>query len=411
MGSNLDGHFNFNKRTGDYLYIYRNQGKDDKENIEQQEKQNINVGVNREENITDTSTTQLFKHFSTFMNKILTIGLMLMFFSMSIASISMLFGGNQGSISVIIGGLVASAFLTRKFHKFIKRVRTQYHDYVGESFESMIEGNRYAQALAPTIWLIFMMLINTILVVNESSIIIFWLISVFLLVWFKKERRFEEFISTLNGIAEFIEELVEDAKDSHYDKQAKKANKHQPVHHIVGRQVSAYETRNFLVKDTINAVILTDKEPNKPKRLYEYLDIKESDENKLAFKLGEDVSVTESIEMKDVRQHEPLHPKKKAMMMYAKDAISVEDLTSIYQAIDQISQLERDIAYEKELKQYEKQFSEGMEDETSINAYDDIIQSLEEASKQIDKYLEENQGELNQNLDKIHQIINNFQEK
>ena len=111
MGSKLDGHFNFNKRTGDYLYIYRNQGKDDKENIEQQEKQNINVGVNREENITDTSTTQLFKHFSTFMNKILTIGLMLMFFSMSIASISMLFGGNQGSISVIIGGLVASAFL------------------------------------------------------------------------------------------------------------------------------------------------------------------------------------------------------------------------------------------------------------------------------------------------------------
>lgn len=408
MGSNLDGHFNFNKRTGDYLYIYRNQGKDDKENIEQQEKQNINVGVNREENITDTPTTQLFKHFSTFMNKILTIGLMLMFFSMSIASISMLFGGNQGSISVIIGGLVASAFLTRKFHKFIKRVRTQYHDYVGESFESMIEGNRYAQALAPTIWLVFTMLITTILVVNESSVITFWLISVFLLLFFKKERRFEEFISTLNGIAEFIEELVEDAKDSHYDKQAKKANKHQPVRF---NKVSAYETRNFLVQDTINAVILTDKEPNKPKRLYEYLDIKESNENKLAFKLGEDVSVTESIEMRDIRQHEPLHPKKKAMMMYAKDAISVEDLTSIYQAIDQISQLERDIAYEKELKQYEKQFSEGMEDETSINAYDDIIQSLEEASKQIDKYLEENQGELNENLDKIHQIIKNFQEK
>lgn len=408
MGSKLDGHFNFNKRTGDYLYIYRNQDEDDKEDIKKQEKENTNVDAKREEFAPDISTTQLFKHFSTFMNKILTIGLMLMFFSMSIASISMLFGGNQGSISVIIGGLVASAFLTRKFHKFIKRVRTQYHDYVGESFESMIEDSRYAQAFAPTIWLVFIMLINTILVVNESSIITFWFISVFVLVWFKKERRFEEFISTLNGIAEFIEELVEDAKDSHYDKQAKKANKHQPVKF---NKVSAYETRNFLVQDTINAVILTDKEPNKPKRLYEYLDIKESDENKLAFKLGEDVSVTESIEMKDIRQHEPLHPKKKAMMMYAKDAISVEDLTSIYQAIDQISQLERDIAYEKELKQYEKQFSEGMEDETSINAYDDIIQSLEEASKQIDKYLEENRGELNQNLDKIHQIINNFQEK
>ena len=287
-------------------------------------------------------------------------------------------------------------------------MRTQYHDYVGESFESMIESNRYIQALAPTIWLVFTMLITTILVVNESSVITFWLISVFLLLFFKKERRFEEFTSILNNIAEFIEELIEDTKYSHYDKQSKKANKHQPVKF---NEVSAYGTRNFLVQDTINAVILTDKEPNKPKRLYEYLDIKESDENKLAFKLGEDVSVTESIEMKDIRQHEPLHPKKKAMMMYAKDAISVEDLTSIYQAIDQISQLERDIAYEKELKQYEKQFSEGMEDETSINAYDDIIQSLEEASKQIDKYLEENQGELNQNLDKIHQIINNFQEK
>lgn len=408
MGSKLDGHFNFNKRTGDYLYIYRNQDKYDKEDIKKQEKENTNIDGKREEFVPDISTTRLFKYFLTFVNKSLTVLLILIFFSMSIASISVLFGGNHASIPIIIGGLVASVFITSKFHKFIKRVRTQYHDYVGESFESMIESNRYIQVLAPTIWLVFTMLIITILVVNEPSVITFWLISVFLLLFFKKERRFEEFISTLNGIAEFTEELVEDAKDSHYDKQAKKANKHQPVKSY---KVSAYETRNFLVQDTINAVILTDKEPNKPKRLYEYLDIKESDENKLAFRLGEDVSVTESIEMKDIRQHEPLHPKKKAMMMYAKDAISVEDLTSIYQAIDQISQLERDIAYEKELKQYEKQFSEGMEDETSINAYDDIIQSLEEASKQIDKYLEENQGELNQNLDKIHQIINNFQEK
>ena len=408
MGSKLDGHFNFNKRTGDYLYIYRNQDEYDKEDIKKQEKENTNIDGKREEFVPDISTTRLFKYFSTFVNKSLTVLLILIFFSMSIASISVLFGGNHASIPIIIGGLVASVFITSKFHKFIKRVRTQYHDYVGESFESMIEGNRYIQALAPTIWLVFTMLITTILVVNESSVITFWLISVFLLLFFKKERRFEEFISTLNSIAEFIEELIEDAKYSHYDKQAKKANKRQPVKF---NEVSAYETRNFLVQDTINAVILTDKEPNKPKRLYEYLDIKESDENKLAFKLGEDVSVTESIEMRDIRQHEPLHPKKKAMMMYAKDAISVEDLTSIYQAIDQISQLERDIAYEKELKQYEKQFSEGMEDETSINAYDDIIQSLEEASKQIDKYLEENQGELNENLDKIHQIIKNFQEK
>lgn len=408
MDSKLDGHFNFNKRTGDYLYIYRNQDEDDKEDIKKQEKENTNVDVKREEFASDISTTRLFEYFSTFMNKTLTVALIFIFFSMSIASISILFGGNHASIPIIIGGLVASVFITSKFHKFIKRVRTQYHDYVGESFESMIEDSRYAQAFAPTIWLVFVILINTILVVNESSIITFWFISVFVLVWFKKERRFEEFISTLNGIAEFIEELFEDAVNSHYDKQAKKANERQAVKF---NKVSAYETRNFLVQDTINAVILTDKEPNKPKRLYEYLDIKESDENKLAFKLGEDVSVTESIEMKDIRQHEPLHPKKKAMMMYAKDAISVEDLTSIYQAIDQISQLERDIAYEKELKQYEKQFSEGMEDETSINAYDDIIQSLEEASKQIDKYLEENQGELNENLDKIHQIIKNFQEK
>jgi hypothetical protein len=408
MGSKLDGYFNFNKRTGDYLYIYRNQDEDDKEGIKKQEKENTNVDAKREEFAPDISTTRLFEYFSTFMNKTLTVAFIFLFFFMSMASISVLFGGNHASIPIIIGGLVASVFITSKFHKFIKRVRTQYHDYVGESFESMIEDSRYAQAFAPTIWLVFMMLINTILVVNEPSIITFWFISVFLLVWFKEERRFEEFISTLNSIAEFIEELVEDAKDSHYDKQAKKAKKHQPVKF---NKASIYETRNFLVQDTINAVILTDTEPNKPKRLYEYLDIKESDENKLAFKLGEDVSVTESIEMKDIRQHEPLHPKKKAMMMYAKDAISVEDLTSIYQAIDQISQLERDIAYEKELKQYEKQFSEGMEDETSINAYDDIIQSLEEASKQIDKYLEENQGELNQNLDKIHQIINNFQEK
>src|SRR5699024_3061954 len=106
-------------------------------------------------------------------------------FTCVISSISILFGGNHASIPIIIGVLVASVFITSKFHKFIKRVRTQYHDYVGESFESMIEDNRYAQALAPTIWLVFMMLINTILVVNESSIIIFWLIPVFLLVWFK----------------------------------------------------------------------------------------------------------------------------------------------------------------------------------------------------------------------------------
>src|SRR5699024_12021381 len=102
MGSKLDRHFNFNKRTGDYLYIYRNQDKYDKEDIKKQEKENTNIDAKREEFAPDISTTRLFEYFSTFVNKTLTVALILIFFYMSIASIIILFGGSHVSITIII---------------------------------------------------------------------------------------------------------------------------------------------------------------------------------------------------------------------------------------------------------------------------------------------------------------------
>lgn len=392
MESKLKGKLNLSKRTGDYFYAYRQMLGD-----EGQPGQNTEKLGRMDDDFTD-----FLGQLSYVTNKILSMLFMLLFWITTVSFFAVAFEGTNGSIAIglLVTAIFVATYISIKVGKLNKRIRQGYYEYMNKSFKEMINDKQYIQAFMPTIWVMGVLIIA---LISKPTMFVFWALFILLMVFIKKQSRFEEFLFSLNILGNLISEgihnLVEKSKASNKRKESKEPKALFVTSHTI------------FVRDMLNTVVITDESPNNPRRLYEFLDIKKSDEKKLAFKIGRHVSIKDRVEMSELKTDKQLSPKKKAMLAYAKDAISTEHLLNIYKVVDQIKQLERDIAYEKELKRYEKQFSDGFKDNVGKGMQNDIVESLEKASKQIDEYLKENQGEMNKNLDKIQEIIKQFEEK
>lgn len=404
MESKLKGKLNLSKRTGDYFYAYRQMLGD-----EGQPGQNTEKLGRMDDDFTD-----FLGQLSYVTNKILSMLFMLLFWITTVSFFAVTFEGTNGSIAIglLVTAIFVATYISIKVGKLNKRIRQGYYEYMNKSFKEMINDKQYIQAFMPTIWVMGVLIIA---LISKPSMFAFWALFILLMVFIKKQSRFEEFLLSLNSlgilISEGIHNLVEKSKASKKRKEFKKRKESNKRKESKEPKALFVTSHTIFVRDMLNTVVITDESPNNPRRLYEFLDIKKSDEKKLAFKIGRHVSITDRVEMSELKTDKQLSPKKKAMLAYAKDAISTEHLLNIYKVVDQIKQLERDIAYEKELKRYEKQFSDGFEDNVGKGMQNDIVESLEKASKQIDEYLKENQGEMNKNLDKIQEIIKQFEEK
>lgn len=398
MESKLKGKLNLSKRTGDYFYAYRQRLGD-----EGQSEQGSEKLVTMDDDFID-----FLGRLSYLTNKFISMLFMILFWTTTLSFFAVTFDGTKGSIAIglFVTAIFVATYISMKVGKLNKRIRQGYYEYMDKSFKEMMNDNQYVQAFMPTIWVLGIFILA---LISKPTMFVFWALFILLTILVKRQSRFEEFLSSLNSLGIFISEgihnLVEKVKESKKRKEFKKPKQpKQPTALFV-------TSHTIFVRDMLNTVVITDESPNNPRRLYEFLDIKKSDEKKLAFKIGRHVSITDRVDMSELKADEQLSPKKKAMLAYAKDAISTEHLLNIYKAVDQIRQLERDIAYEKELKRYEKQFSDGFKDNVGNGMQNDIVESLEKASKQIDEYLKENQGEMNKNLDKIQEIIKQFEEK
>lgn len=392
MESKLKGKFNLSKRTGDYFYAYRQMLGD-----EGQPGQNTEKLGRMDDDFTD-----FLGQLSYVTNKILSMLFMLLFWITTVSFFAVTFEGTNGSIAIglLVTAIFVATYIAMKVGKFNKRIRKGYYEYMDKSFKEMMKDNQYIQAFMPTIWVMGVLIVA---LISKPTMFVFWLLFILLMLILKKQSRFEEFLLSLNSLGILISEGIHNLS-----KKSKESKKRKELKEPKALFVTSH---TIFVRDMLNTVVITDESPNNPRRLYEFLDIKKSDEKKLAFKIGRHVSITDRVEMSELKTGEQLPPKKKAMLAYAKDAISTEHLLNIYKAVDQIRQLERDIAYEKELNRYKKQFSDGFEDNVNNGMQNDVVESLEKTSKQIDEYLRENQGEMNKNLDKIQEIIKQFKEK
>lgn len=392
MESKLKGKFNLSKRTGDYFYAYRQRLGD-----EGQSEQDVEKLLTM-----DDDFTNFLGQLSYATNKLLSMLVMLLFWVTTLSLFAVNFDGAKGSIAIglFVIAIFVATYIAMKVGKFNKRIRKGYYEYMDKSFKEMINDKQYIQAFMPTIWVMGVLIIA---LISKPTIFVFWALFILLMVFIKKQSRFEEFLLSLNSLGILISECIHNLS-----KKSKESKKRKELKEPKALFVTSH---TIFVRDMLNTVVITDESPNNPRRLYEFLDIKKSDEKKLAFKIGRHVSIKDRVEISELKTDKQLSPKKKAMLAYAKDAISTEHLLNIYKVVDQIKQLERDIAYEKELKRYEKQFSDGFKDNVGNGMQNDIVESLEKASKQIDEYLKENQGEVNKNLDKIQEIIKQFEEK
>lgn len=404
MESKLKGKFNLSKRTGDYFYAYRQRLGD-----EGQSEQDVEKLLTM-----DDDFTNFLGQLSYATNKLLSMLVMLLFWVTTLSLFAVNFDGAKGSIAIglFVIAIFVATYIAMKVGKFNKRIRKGYYEYMDKSFKEMINDKQYIQAFMPTIWVMGVLIIA---LISKPTIFVFWALFILLMLILKRQSRFEEFLLSLNSLGNLISEgihnLVEKSKASKKRKEFKKRKESNKRKESKEPKALFVTSHTIFVRDMLNTVVITDESPNNPRRLYEFLDIKKSDEKKLAFKIGRHVSIKDRVEISELKTDKQLSPKKKAMLAYAKDAISTEHLLNIYKVVDQIKQLERDIAYEKELKRYEKQFSDGFEDNVGNGMQNDIVESLEKASKQIDEYLKENQGEMNKNLDKIQEIIKQFEEK
>lgn len=392
MESKLKGKLNLSKRTGDYFYAYRQMLGDDR-----QPEQNMEKLGRMDDDFTD-----FLGQLSYVTNKFLSMLFMLLFWITTVSFFAVTFEGAKGSIAIglFVIAIFVATYIAMKVGKFNKRIRKGYYEYMDKSFKEMMKDNQYIQAFMPTIWVMGVLIVA---LISKPTMFVFWLLFILLMLILKRQSRFEEFLLSLNSLGILISEGIHNLS-----KKSKESKKRKELKEPKALFVTSH---TIFVRDMLNTVVITDESPNNPRRLYEFLDIKKSDEKKLAFKIGRHVSIKDRVEISELKTDKQLSPKKKAMLAYAKDAISTEHLLNIYKVVDQIKQLERDIAYEKELKRYEKQFSDGFKDNVGNGMQNDIVESLEKASKQIDEYLKENQGEMNKNLDKIQEVIKQFEEK
>lgn len=305
--------------------------------------------------------------------------------------------GNQEQFSLwgILLGVLWLVFSFTYTLKVLFTFRKKYHKSNGVSEQELIKQDKGLQAFAPFFILLIIFMVGMLSGLGLAfKIIAFTILMVFVIVNVDK-KLFNKFTRKVDEIANKLDRDVFD--NLHYTDNEPNQND------IRGFNVSADFKR---LQDKLNMIIITNKAPNEPKRLYEFLNFDESNRKYYAcdFGDGDDVEITEVLTISEIKSYDRLPAHKKAMLDYAKRAIPIEALKEIGDYIDEICDLEDEIAYRQEYTKYAERFSENLDGEKG--GLENIIQQAEGKSQKLNEYLKENQIAINESVSNIQTILN-----
>lgn len=316
--------------------------------------------------------------------------------SMLVAPVEVIMGSQeQASLwGIMLSGLWILFSFTYTL-KVLFTFRKKYHKSNGVSEQELIKQDKGFQAFAPFFILLIIFMVGMLSGLGLAfRIIAFTILMVFLIVNVDK-KLFNKFTRKVDEIANKLDRDVFD--NLHYTDNEPNQND------IRGFNASAGFKR---LQDRLNMIIITNKAPNEPKRLYEFLNFDESNRKYYAidFGDGDDVTITEVLAISEITSYDRLPAHKKAMLDYAKKAISIEALKEIGDYIDEICDLEDEIAYRQEYTKYAERFSENLDGEKG--GLENIIQQAEGKSQKLNEYLKENQIAINESVSNIQTILN-----
>lgn len=305
--------------------------------------------------------------------------------------------GNQEQVS-LWGMLLSGFWIVFSFTYTLKVLftfRKKYHKSNGVSEQELIKQDKGFQVFAPLLILLIVFAVGMLSGLGYAfRIIAFVMLMAFVIVNTNK-KLFNKFTRKADEIANKLNHVVFDNL------------------HFTDNELNQDDIRSFnasagfkRLQDKLNMIIITNKAPNEPKRLYEFLNFDESDRKYYAidFGDGDDVEITEVLTISEIKSYDRLPAHKKAMLDYAKKAISIEALKEIGDYIDEICDLEDEIAYRQEYTKYAERFSENLDGEKG--GLENIIQQAEGKSQKLNEYLKENQIAINESVSNIQTILN-----
>lgn len=305
--------------------------------------------------------------------------------------------GNQEQVS-LWGMLLSGFWIVFSFTYTLKVLftfRKKYHKSNGVSEQELIKQDKGFQVFAPLLILLIVFAVGMLSGLGYAfRIIAFVMLMAFVIVNTNK-KLFNKFTRKADEIANKLNHVVFDNL------------------HFTDNEPNQDDVRAFnasagfkRLQDKLNMIIITNKAPNEPKRLYEFLNFDESDRKYYAidFGDGDDVEITEVLTISEIKSYDRLPAHKKAMLDYAKKAISIEALKEIGDYIDEICDLEDEIAYRQEYTKYAERFSENLDGEKG--GLENIIQQAEGKSQKLNEYLKENQIAINESVSNIQTILN-----
>lgn len=305
--------------------------------------------------------------------------------------------GNQEQVS-LWGMLLSGFWIVFSFTYTLKVLftfRKKYHKSNGVSEQELIKQDKGFQVFAPLLILLIVFAVGMLSGLGYAfRIIAFVMLMAFVIVNTNK-KLFNKFTRKADEIANKLNHVVFDNL------------------HFTDNEPNQDDVRSFnasagfkRLQDKLNMIIITNKAPNEPKRLYEFLNFDESDRKYYAidFGDGDDVEITEVLTISEIKSYDRLPAHKKAMLDYAKKAISIEALKEIGDYIDEICDLEDEIAYRQEYTKYAERFSENLDGEKG--GLENIIQQAEGKSQKLNEYLKENQIAINESVSNIQTILN-----
>lgn len=305
--------------------------------------------------------------------------------------------GNQEQFS-LWGILLSVLWLVFSFTYTLKVLftfRKKYHKSNGVSEQELIKQDKGFQVFAPLLILLIVFMVGMLSGLGLAfKIIAFVMIMAFVIVNTNK-KLFNKFTRKADEIANKLNHTVFDNL------------------YFTDNEPNQNDIRSFnasagfkRLQDRLNMIIITNKAPNEPKRLYEFLNFDESNRKYYAidFGDGDDVEITEVLTISEIKSYDRLPAHKKAMLDYAKKAIPIEALKEIGDYIDEICDLEDEIAYRQEYTKYAERFSENLDGEKG--GLENIIQQAEGKSQKLNEYLKDNQIAINESVSNIQTILN-----
>lgn len=305
--------------------------------------------------------------------------------------------GNQEQFS-LWGILLSVLWLVFSFTYTLKVLftfRKKYHKSNGVSEQELIKQDKGFQVFAPLLILLIVFMVGMLSGLGLAfKIIAFVMIMAFVIVNTNK-KLFNKFTRKADEIANKLNHTVFDNL------------------YFTDNEPNQNDIRSFnasagfkRLQDRLNMIIITNKAPNEPKRLYEFLNFDESNRKYyvIDFGDGDDVEITEVLTISEIKSYDRLPAHKKAMLDYAKRAIPIEALKEIGDYIDEICDLEDEIAYRQEYTKYAERFSENLDGEKG--GLENIIQQAEGKSQKLNEYLKDNQIAINESVSNIQTILN-----